>query len=287
MLYLLAFGNPYLKEDNLALEIADAIIADKIKGIEVVKCVSPEEVLHYTDKEFYILDVVKDLHEVRVFDDINKINARNIVSMHDFDLGFFLKLMKETGQIDKVNIIGVPQEGDIKVLKDEVIKVISADGRHIRNSDEDADFVLVGVGNSMGADDGIGCYIAEEFKARKLQGWRAINCGTVPENFTSVIRKGNPKRIIIVDSAEMKLAPREFRMIPKEKLSKLALTTHAMPLSVLIEYLEGSVPEVIFIGIQPKHLGTGTKLSNELLKSAGEIIKILEDKRFKDIKRLE
>ncbi len=286
MLYLLAFGNPYLKEDNLALELADLIIADKVKGIEVIKCVSPEEVLQYTDKEFYILDVVKDLHEVRVFNDIDKINARNLVSMHDFDLGFFLKLMKETGKIDTVNIIGVPQEGDLKELKDEVLKIISKDGDQ-DEKDSPADFVLVGVGNSMGADDGIGCYISDRFKKRQIPGWRSINCGTVPENFTSVIRKGDPKTVVIVDSAEMRLPPGEFRIIPTEKLSKLALTTHAMPLSVLISYIEKSVPKVIFIGIQPKKLGTGTELSPELLKSAEDLIKYLEDKEFRKIIRLE
>lgn len=146
--------------------------------------------------------------------------------------------------------------------------------------------VLVGVGNELGADDAVGCYIAETFAKLAPDGWRSLNCGTVPENYTSVIRKGNPKTAIIIDSAEMKLAPGEFRIIPKEKLSKLALTTHAMPLSVLISFLEESIPEVIFIGIQPKTLGTGTELSKEVLTTADELIKILQNENFGSIEVL-
>jgi Ni,Fe-hydrogenase maturation factor len=124
MKYLLAFGNPYLKEDNLALELADILIKEKIKGIEIVKCISPEEVMDYLNKDFYILDVVKDLKEVRMIDDIDKLQSGKMVSLHDFDLGFFLKLMKETGKIDKVKIICIPQEGDVEKIKEEVIKIL-------------------------------------------------------------------------------------------------------------------------------------------------------------------
>ena len=124
MLYLLCFGNPYLKEDNLAITIADSIIADKIPGIEVVKCISPDELLNYFDKDFFILDVVKDAKEVVLIDDIDKIQSGNIVSLHDFDLGFFLKLMKETGRISKVRIIGIPQQGDIKDIKKKILSLL-------------------------------------------------------------------------------------------------------------------------------------------------------------------
>ncbi len=124
MLYILAFGNPYLNEDNLALHIADSIIEDRIKGVEVVKCISPEEVLDYTDRDFVIIDVVKDLEEVTVIDSIDRLKAEGMVSLHDFDLGFFLKLMKETGQIDKVKIIGIPMKGDIKGIKKKVLELL-------------------------------------------------------------------------------------------------------------------------------------------------------------------
>ena len=84
----------------------------------------------------------------------------------------------------------------------------------------------------------------------------------------------------------MKLQPGEFRIIPKQKLGKLHLTTHAMPLSVLINYIEEFVPRVIFIGIQPKDIDTKTYISPELKKAAEEIMQILEKKEFNKIPTL-
>ena len=124
MLYLLTFGNPYIKEDNLAVRVADLIIEDKVPGIEVVKCISPDEILSYIGKEFFILDVVKGAEDVMIIDDMDRLQSGKLVSLHDFDLGFFLKLMKETGKIEKVKIIGIPQQGDIRVIKKKVISLI-------------------------------------------------------------------------------------------------------------------------------------------------------------------
>lgn len=124
MIHILCFGNPYLKDDSLAIRIADYFAKHPIKDIEFIKCVAPDEVLNYTGKEFFILDVVKDLKEPRLFDNIDQIEANNLVSLHDFDLGFFLKLMKETGKIDTVKIIGIPMDATVKDVKDEVIGLI-------------------------------------------------------------------------------------------------------------------------------------------------------------------
>ncbi len=124
MKYILCFGNPYINEDNLALCVADLLSKESIKGIEIVKCISPEEILNYLDKEFLILDVVKGAKDVVIIEDIDMLRSDSKVSMHDFDLGFFLKLMKETGKLDKVRIIGIPQKGDVEKLKDKVISLL-------------------------------------------------------------------------------------------------------------------------------------------------------------------
>jgi len=124
MLYLLVFGNPYLKEDNLAILVADSILKDRIKDIEIVKCISPDEVMNYTGKDFVILDVVSGIKDVMIIDDIDKLKSDSPVSMHDFDLGFFLKLMKETDHLKSVKIIGIPQKGNMKEIKEKVLVLL-------------------------------------------------------------------------------------------------------------------------------------------------------------------
>lgn len=114
------FGNEFLEDDSLAKEIADEI---KIEGIEFIKCNSPEE-LFLEEDQINILDVVEGISEVILIEDINQLRENNLLSLHDFDLGFFLKLMKGAKQIKKVKIIGIPVRGDKEEIKKGVMNKI-------------------------------------------------------------------------------------------------------------------------------------------------------------------
>ena len=144
-------------------------------------------------------------------------------------------------------------------------------------------YILMGIGNTLRGDDGIGSIIAKIFKDND---WLSLDCGVAPENFTSVIKKNKPHLVVLIDVVEMDLKPGEFRIIDPEKISIMHLTTHSIPLSFLISYLENFTPEVIFIGIQPKLIYYSTSISPEIFKSSEEIIKILKDKKINLIKKL-
>ncbi|MBU1198470.1 MAG: hypothetical protein KKF46_08175 [Nanoarchaeota archaeon] len=118
---ILVFGNPYLKEDNLAVKIGRKL---NVKGFEVEFCSNPDDLLNHDLKESIILDVAKGIEKVDLFDDIDSLEFSVIFSLHDFDLSFFLKLLKETGQVDKVNIIGIPQNYNEENALDEVVSLI-------------------------------------------------------------------------------------------------------------------------------------------------------------------
>ena len=111
--------------------------------------------------------------------------------------------------------------------------------------------ILMGVGNILRGDDGIGSIIAKSFKDND---WLSLDCGVAPENYTSIIKKNSPELLIILDVVEMDLKPGELRIINSKKIAALHLTTHSMPLSFLITYLKDYVEKIIFIGIQPKKL---------------------------------
>lgn len=106
---ILVFGNPYLKEDNLAVKIAKKL---DMPGIEVEHCTNPDDLLNYELENAIILDVAKGIDKVDIFDDIDSLEFSVIFSLHDFDLSFFLKIMKETGKVKEITIIGVPQGYD-------------------------------------------------------------------------------------------------------------------------------------------------------------------------------
>lgn len=144
-------------------------------------------------------------------------------------------------------------------------------------------YFLMGIGNTLRGDDGIGSIIARKFKDND---WLSLDCGVAPENFTSIIKKNKPHLVVLIDVVEMDLKPGEFKIIPLEKINTMHLTTHSIPLSFLISYLKNFTREIIFIGIQPKIIDYSTSISPEILKSSQEIIKILKDKKFNLIKKL-
>ncbi|GAI78272.1 unnamed protein product, partial [marine sediment metagenome] len=74
-----------------------------------------------------------------------------------------------------------------------------------------------------------------------------IDCGVVPENFTSIIKKNRPDLVVLIDAVEMDLKSGEFRTISPDRISALHLTTHSMPLSFLISYLKEYTQKLIFI----------------------------------------
>lgn len=141
----------------------------------------------------------------------------------------------------------------------------------------------MGLGNICRGDDGIGSFIAQNFQSDE---WLVLDCGTTPENFTSLVKKSQPEYLVIVDAAQMNLEPGEFRVIPSERIDKFYLTTHNIPLSLLISYLDKWVGKIILIGIQPERMEDFQRISERVQDSARNIIEILKGKKFQELEEL-
>ena len=144
-------------------------------------------------------------------------------------------------------------------------------------------YILMGIGNILRGDDGIGSIIAKNFND---DDWLSIDCGIAPENFTTIVSKNKPNLVVLIDVAAMDIKAGEFRIIDPEKISEMQLTTHSIPLSFLISYFKNYTRKIIFIGIQPKIIEYSTTVSPEIIKSAEEIKTILKNKKFHLIKKL-
>ena len=136
------------------------------------------------------------------------------------------------------------------------------------------------IGNRDGGDDGIGPYVADTLKIDSLD-VKVLDCGMTPENYTAVVKRHKPKTLVLIDAADMGLAAGDIRIIPKEKLGSMHISTHGIPLSVLITYLEQEADHIIVIGIQPKHM-SGT-ISGTVKKSGDYLIDILRKKKYEQI----
>lgn len=98
------FGNEFLEDDSLAGKVAKHLDA------KVVYCTSPDDLL-LVDEDFVILDVVKGISKPVLITDVHQLKTRTLVSLHDFDVGYFLHLLDELEK-KSIRIIGIPIRGD-------------------------------------------------------------------------------------------------------------------------------------------------------------------------------
>ncbi|MFB2622372.1 hydrogenase maturation peptidase HycI [Methanothermobacter sp. KEPCO-1] len=137
--------------------------------------------------------------------------------------------------------------------------------------------LILTVGNEMRSDDGFGPYLASIISRDVMErGHLLINAGTVPENFTGMIRSEKPSHIIIVDAVEMGKEPGTIMLIDRDRISDYSISTHAMPLSFLVRYLEEQGDcRITLIGVQPENLEFGMELSEGVRGAAYELRDLL------------
>lgn len=117
---ILCFGNEFVKGDNIALKLADSL---RIDGVEFFKCQSISD-LEKVNDDVIIIDSVMGIKNVEIIDNIDDLQLGKMYSLHDFDLGFHLKLMRELGKIKSVKIIGIPMRMKLEDAKVAITKLL-------------------------------------------------------------------------------------------------------------------------------------------------------------------
>jgi len=120
---VLVFGNPLVEKDNLALKIMPKL-QEKFPDVDF-KEFDPTESLEKEGKHLKIIDVAEpnfsEVRELSLRDekDFEKLQVNKVYSMHDFDLGYNLKLLKKMELIDNVDILCIPHNMDEKKALDQ------------------------------------------------------------------------------------------------------------------------------------------------------------------------
>lgn len=119
---VLVFGNIMLKNDSMPIRLMGEL-AKRFPEIEF-KDFDPNDNLEKEGSELNIIDTVGGINRVTLVTDIDSIKINRVLTMHDFDLGYNLRLMKKLGYVKKVRIFGVPmkiKKGDALKQLDEMI----------------------------------------------------------------------------------------------------------------------------------------------------------------------
>ena len=132
--------------------------------------------------------------------------------------------------------------------------------------------VVLGVGNPMRGDDGVGACLADRLQGRVKA--TVVNAGDVPENYLGPVAADQPEVVVIVDAAELGTAPGEIAIIEANELAKTTLSTHNVSLSLFIEVLRSEVQaDVFLLGVQPASTAFGAPLSPAIVTA----LRLLEE----------
>jgi Ni,Fe-hydrogenase maturation factor len=105
---VLVFGNILLEQDSLPVKLLPKL-KKEFPEIEFKEFDSVED-LQSEGRNLLIIDSVKGIKKVQLITKIDSIVTEKIYSLHDFDLGQSLKLLKKMNMIDDVKIFGVPMK---------------------------------------------------------------------------------------------------------------------------------------------------------------------------------
>ena len=144
--------------------------------------------------------------------------------------------------------------------------------------------IVLGIGNRLGGDDAAGTHAVDMLNRRRKKATgssrsdiMAIDTGTAPESYASVIRQHRPDLLIMVDAADMGLPPGTLRIIPPEKISVLSFSTHHMPLSMLVSYVNEFCGKILLVGVQPEGTEMNKYLSKVVRKSVKELVELIQE----------
>jgi len=131
---------------------------------------------------------------------------------------------------------------------------------------------LLGVGSELRGDDAVGMRVAELLsQPSNTHPLLKVHFGsTAPESATGPIRVQKPSHLIIVDAAGLGVAPGQVALLERAEISGITFCTHALPLSVVIEYIENHVPgiDVFVLAVQAEHMLFAEPLSAAVEETA-------------------
>ncbi len=137
---------------------------------------------------------------------------------------------------------------------------------------------VVGIGDELNPSDHLGMSVALEIEQRNLPDVTVFFAGTVPESITGPLRRYHHGHVLFLDAADMGARPGTIAIIEPEEIHASLLSTHVLPLSVVIDYVEQEIETgVTLLGIQPDLTGPDKDLSDEDRKYLDQNLQVLSE----------
>lgn len=120
-IYLL--GNPLLEFDNLPL-LLKSELEKAFPNIEFIESDPGDNLNPDKNGELFIIDTAEGIEKVTLLTDVEKLKTENKYSVHDYDLGMHLLLLKKLGTLKNVKIFCVPMKIEKEIALKQLINAI-------------------------------------------------------------------------------------------------------------------------------------------------------------------
>ena len=136
--------------------------------------------------------------------------------------------------------------------------------------------VVVGIGNTLRADDGAGSLVAERLRERYPD--VVFDAAQAPENYLAPIRRADPDVVVLVDAADFGGSPGEVRAATAEDVEGLMMGTHAAPLSMFMRVLKDETgADVRLLAVQAATTTLGADMTREVTDAVENLVSQLEE----------
>ena len=136
--------------------------------------------------------------------------------------------------------------------------------------------LILGVGNTLKADDGVGPAVCEGLKP--ILPGQVIEGGTAPENYVQKILNFAPKLLLIVDAMDFGGEPGTIRLFEPEELGGGLSSTHALTPRTFTDLIAGQCgTEILYVGIQPGDVTMGAAMTCVMEAAAKECVRCIAD----------
>lgn len=156
-----------------------------------------------------------------------------------------------------------------------VIKLVETEAANLDNLLKDKKVAIVGVGNRLRGDDGVGSVIAEELQPVKGEHVLVIDAETVPENYLGLLLDAKPDVVLFVDAVDFESQAGDWVLLPLSVLGDKIPSTHTVSLKLLGQILESSGISCWLLAIQPGQIGFGMPMSDAVVATARQLVQML------------
>lgn len=134
--------------------------------------------------------------------------------------------------------------------------------------------VIVGVGNTLCGDDGVGPLVVGLLRGRTSA--LLVDAGEVPENYVGHIAALQPDAVVVVDAVDHGGEPGSTTVVEAGGFGTVSFSTHNPSMVPFATFLRTDTSADLFaVGIQPLTMAFGAPMSRVVRRAAERLAEVL------------